>query len=106
MRVVLLTGASHGIGLATAAHLGKAGYKVYATCRDPDSASDLRKLAETNPNITVMALDVIAKQSVKAAVASILAREGRIDVLINNAGMGIYGPAETLKMKEIKQKSE
>ena len=102
MNVVLLTGASQGIGLATAEHLGRAGYKVYATCRDPEKAKDLKALAQEVSNITILNLDVTSKLSVKTAIDHVMNKEGAIDVVINNAGFGIYGPAETQSLKEIK----
>jgi NAD(P)-dependent dehydrogenase (short-subunit alcohol dehydrogenase family) len=79
--VVLVTGASSGIGKATAERLAAAGYKVYGTSRrgTPGHASP----------ITMLALDVTSDESVEAAVNEVLRLEGRIDVLVNNAGFGV-----------------
>lgn len=92
--VVLITGASHGIGLATAEHLAEADYMVYATCRIPEKYGALWQLGQKKYNITILALDVNVDESVKRAVSTILKIEGTIDVVINNAGFGIYGPSE------------
>lgn len=99
--VVLITGASNGIGLAATEHLAMAGYKVYATCRYPAKAESLHKLTQKNLNITILSLNVNSKDSVKNAVATIFKREGTIDVVINNAGFGIYGPTEMHTIKEM-----
>lgn len=102
-QVVLVTGSSHGIGLATVEHLARAGYRVYATARNPEQATELHQLAAKVNNIFIDHLDVNSDISVKLAVDKIIAKEKKIDVLINNAGNGIYGPAETLTIDEIKQ---
>jgi NAD(P)-dependent dehydrogenase (short-subunit alcohol dehydrogenase family) len=83
MGVALVTGASSGIGAATAARLAAAGYTVYGTSRQGAGSS-----AAPLP-FTMLALDVTSDASVDAAVAQVLAREGRIDVLVNNAGFGV-----------------
>jgi len=100
---VLLTGASHGIGLATAEHLANAGYNVYATCRDPAKAENLQNLASKGLKITILPLDVNSEESINKAVATILKNEGTIDVVVNNAGFGIYGPSETHTIEEMKR---
>lgn len=102
-RVVLITGASNGIGLATTEYFAKAGYKVYATCRDPLKAEVLQKLSQTNGNISILPLDVVSEDSVTKAVAAIFNKEGAIDVVINNAGFGIYGPSEMHTLEEIRK---
>jgi NAD(P)-dependent dehydrogenase (short-subunit alcohol dehydrogenase family) len=83
-KTALVTGASSGIGEATAERLARAGYKVYGTSRRADKAS--RRSFELLP------LDVTSDESVEAIVTKVLALRGRIDVLVNNAGFGI-GPA-------------
>lgn len=98
--IVLLTGASQGIGLATAEQLGKAGYKVYASCRDPENAEALQELSKKISNIKILALDVNSQESVDQAVTKIMKNDGTIDVLINNAGFGIYGPSEMHTIEE------
>jgi len=89
-KTVLITGCSTGIGHATALRFAQAGWQVVATMRDIASAGDLATL----PNVMLHVLDVTDQQSVKAAVDATLARFGRIDVLVNNAGFGLFGPFE------------
>ncbi len=79
--IALVTGASSGIGKATAERLSKAGYKVYGTSRRGGQSG--QQLFE------MLALDVNSDESVASAVAELLRREGRIDVLVNNAGFGV-----------------
>jgi NAD(P)-dependent dehydrogenase (short-subunit alcohol dehydrogenase family) len=95
MSVILITGSSTGIGLATAVYLSTKGHRVYASMRNPDRSGELRAAAESNKcKIEIIALDVSDEQSVKKAVAQVLEREGRIDVLVNNAGIAPMGPLE------------
>ena len=81
MKIALVTGASSGIGQATAELLAKTGYKVYGTSRRGDDAS--RRSFEMLP------LDVTSDESVDAAIQTLMQREGRIDLLVNNAGFGV-----------------
>lgn len=80
-KVALVTGASSGIGQATAELLAKAGYKVYGTSRRGGDAS--------GRSFEMLPLDVISDASVQAAVQQLIQREGRIDLLVNNAGFGV-----------------
>lgn len=88
---VLITGCSTGIGRATAQHFAHTGWNVVATMRDPSQAGDLAQF----PNILIHALDVTEQPSVHAAIDATLARFGRIDAIVNNAGFGMFGPFET-----------
>ena len=88
-RVVLVTGASSGLGNACATYLSKKGYAVYGTSRDPQAAQ--RKADEF---FELIRMDAEDDDSVKLAVDYVLEKEGRIDVLLCNAGMGIAGPVE------------
>jgi len=86
-QVVLVTGASSGIGKSIAFHLHKLGYTVYGTSRNPEQYS------ETFP-FTLVQLDVTKKDSITQLIQTLKEKEHRIDVLINNAGVGITGPVE------------
>ncbi|NRF65940.1 SDR family oxidoreductase [Aquincola sp. S2] len=90
-KTVLITGCSSGIGRAAAHRFAQAGWRVAATMRNTGDAGDLAEL----PNVLVHALDVTDQASVKAAIDATLARFGRIDAVINNAGFGLFGPFET-----------
>lgn len=87
MPSTLITGANRGLGLEFARQYAAEGWRVYATCRNPNSASDLRRLADASENnVEIMALDVTDLASIKVA-ATVL--EGQpIDLLLNNAGVG------------------
>jgi NAD(P)-dependent dehydrogenase (short-subunit alcohol dehydrogenase family) len=93
MAVVLVTGCSSGIGLATALHFARLGHDVQAGVRDPDTATELSAaVAAGNLPVHVVTLDVDDPASVTRAVDDVLRRAGRIDVLVNNAGIGGGGP--------------
>jgi NAD(P)-dependent dehydrogenase (short-subunit alcohol dehydrogenase family) len=95
--VVLITGASSGIGQASAKLFAERGWRVAATMRTPSHDTDLAQLQ----NVAVLSLDVTDPASVEAAVTATLAKFGRIDVLINNAGYGLFGPFETATDEQI-----
>jgi len=80
-QIALVTGASSGIGQATAERLARAGYTVYGTSRQGGQRGQ--------PGFEMLALDVTLDASVQAAVQQVIAREGRIDLLVNNAGFGV-----------------
>jgi NAD(P)-dependent dehydrogenase (short-subunit alcohol dehydrogenase family) len=86
-RVAVVTGASSGIGEAAARELVGAGFTVYGTSRKAAGG-------EKRGNVTFLSLDVTDDASVEAAVREVIDRSGRIDVLVNNAGLGIAGAAE------------
>ena len=92
MAVVLVTGSSSGIGLATALHFVQLGHEVYAGVRTPSTASELNAAAERERGLHVVTLDVDDAASVTRAVGEVLDRTHRIDVLVNNAGIGGGGP--------------
>jgi NAD(P)-dependent dehydrogenase (short-subunit alcohol dehydrogenase family) len=97
--VILITGASSGVGQGTARLLAKNGYKVYGTSRN-------RIKAEPIPNVEMLALDVRADDSVIACVDSVLSSAGRLDVLINNAGYELAGASEEISLDEAKAQFE
>ena len=93
-KVILVTGASSGIGKSIAIFLSEKGYKVFGTSRNPKNAE--------NFSFEIIALDVLKMETIEKAVAYIIKKEGRLDVLINNAGMGITGPIEDTPMDEMR----
>lgn len=99
MNTILITGASSGIGEATAKHFQANAWNVVATMRNPESAGDLADL----DNVHVTRLDVTDAGSITEAVKSGIERFGRIDVLLNNAGYGAYGALEAFSMERIRR---
>lgn len=89
-KTILITGASSGIGKATAIHFQEKGWNVVATMRTPDKEEDLTKL----DNVLVTRLDVTDLESIDSAINAGIEKFGKIDVLLNNAGYGAYGPLE------------
>jgi NAD(P)-dependent dehydrogenase (short-subunit alcohol dehydrogenase family) len=82
---VLITGSNRGLGLEFAKQYAAGGWKVIATARNPEAATDLRALAASNPSVTIAKLDVADVPAIKALAATY--RGTPIDVLINNAGL-------------------
>lgn len=107
MATALVTGSSTGIGLATAIALGRAGYQVYGTMRNPARAPRLESVAakESLP-IKVLAMDVDNDASVRGTIADVMAVSGRIDVLVNNAGIAAFGSTEELPLAEFRRVME
>lgn len=97
-KVILVTGASSGLGLATATALANEGHTVYGTSRDVTRIK--------NVNFNPIAMDVTDDASVNATVATITKAEGKIDVLVNNAGNGITGPLYAMPVDLAKKQFE
>lgn len=93
-KVVLITGGSSGIGKSVGEYLIEKGFKVYGTSRNPDSYPATK--------FPILALDVKKNDTIKQTVKTIIANEGQLNVLINNAGAGITGPIEEIPENEIK----
>jgi NAD(P)-dependent dehydrogenase (short-subunit alcohol dehydrogenase family) len=102
MSVILITGCSSGFGRAAALAMAEAGHRVVATMRRPEAGADL----EQQPNIAVDQLDVTDAASRAGAVSRTLERFGPIDVLVNNAGIAIHGPAEEIPDELLRQQFE
>jgi NAD(P)-dependent dehydrogenase (short-subunit alcohol dehydrogenase family) len=98
-KTILITGSSSGIGRATALYFAEKGWNVAATLRDPLQADP----ALQHPQISLFALDVTNPDSIAQAVADTLDRYQKIDVLLNNAGYGLFGPVEALDSQQIQQ---
>lgn len=100
-KVILLTGASSGIGFDTATRLAKQGHKVYGAARRIDKMQPLKELG-----VTPIKMDVTDDASMIAGVNAVLEAEGRIDVLVNNAGYGYFGAIENVSMEEARKQLE
>ena len=99
-KTILITGASAGIGHATALYFARRGWQVVATMRTPDKApADLRDQA----NVLVLRLDVLDGASIEDAVAATLRAFGQLDVLFNNAGYAIAGAFEAISPEQVQQ---
>ena len=100
-KVILLTGASSGIGYDTAVALAQQGHKVYAAARRVERMEPLRQYG-----IVPLKMDVTDEASMKEGVKTLLDAEGRIDVLINNAGYGYFGAVENVPMDDARNQLE
>ena len=100
-KVILLTGASSGIGYDTAVALAQQGHKVYAAARRVDRMEPLREFG-----IVPLKMDVTDEASMQKGVKALLDAEGRIDVLINNAGYGYFGAVENVPMDDARNQLE
>ncbi len=98
-KAILITGASSGIGKTTAKLFQEKGWNVIATMREPEAEDELNRL----DNVLVARLDVTDENSVKAAVSEGIAKFGKIDALLNNAGYGAFGPLEATSMEKIER---
>ena len=106
-KVAVVTGASSGIGFETTLALARNGYHTYATMRDITKSDKIKELGEKNGlKISVLELDVDNDNSVKVAIKKILDEKQRIDVLVNNAGWGLWGCVEDVSVDEFKTQFE
>ncbi|WP_345262836.1 SDR family oxidoreductase [Nibrella viscosa] len=93
-KVILITGASTGLGESIATYLAQRGYTVYGTSRQGDG---------TGKPYAMLAMDVTSADSIQQGIEQIRQREGRLDVLINNAGLGIAAPIELLSLTDVQR---
>ncbi len=98
-KVVLITGASSGIGKETAKLFQAKNWKVAATMRSPEKAEDLRRIVD----VECIRLDVTDTDSIRSAIAETLDKFGRIDAVVNNAGYGLFGPFEAATDEQIRR---
>jgi NAD(P)-dependent dehydrogenase (short-subunit alcohol dehydrogenase family) len=104
MSTTIITGTSSGIGLAAAVHFARRGHHVYATMRDTSRSADLEKAAaDAGVEVTVRQLDVDDDSSIERCLGAIIAEQGRVDLLVNNAGVAWMRPWELAPMEEIEQ---
>ena len=96
-KVILITGISSGFGKETAVFLARNGHTVYGTVRKP---------AEIDPFVHVLQMNLLSPDSITKAAQTVIHNEGRIDVLINNAGMHTGGPIETLPLEYVKMQMD
>lgn len=101
-RNILITGTSTGVGFESAILFAKTGFKVYASMRNLAKAENLKKvIEEENLDIETLALDITDNASVERAVDTIIQKEGKIDILLNNAGAGFGKTTEQASLDEI-----
>ena len=106
-KIAVVTGASSGIGFETALTLAREGYYTYATMRDTTKSDKIKELGKKeNLKIDVLELDVDDENSIKTAIKKILDEKQRIDVLVNNAGWGLWGCVEDVSIDEFKKQFE
>jgi NAD(P)-dependent dehydrogenase (short-subunit alcohol dehydrogenase family) len=104
MFVILVTGSSTGIGQETALHLARQGHEVYASVRNPDTATELKeKIAAEDLSIQVIRLDLVDPATIESAVAGILERSGCLDALVANAGIGAGSSVEETEMDVVRE---
>ena len=101
-KIVLITGTNSGFGWLTAHSVAALGHQVYATMRDTNGKNaEKAKALSAVENVTVLDVTITDDKSVKEAVDTIIAREGTIDVLVNNAGLSMNGVAESFTMADV-----
>jgi NAD(P)-dependent dehydrogenase (short-subunit alcohol dehydrogenase family) len=106
-KVALVTGSSSGIGYETALALARENYYTFATMRNTGKANQIQEIAKKEDlSLEVIELDVDKEDSIKSAVKIILEKKDRIDVLVNNAGYGLFGCVEDVSINELKAQFE
>jgi NAD(P)-dependent dehydrogenase (short-subunit alcohol dehydrogenase family) len=106
-KVALVTGSSTGIGFETSLALARDGFYTFATMREIVKGEKIKEIAgKENLSIEIIELDVDKEDSVKNAVQNIMKKKQRIDVLVNNAGWGLWGSVEDVSVDEFKTQFE
>ncbi len=101
---VFITGANRGLGLELTRQILQRGDRVFATCRKPDQAEALQELcAEAEDRLTIHALDVSDEDSVKRCVGEVAEACNQLDLLINNAGVGVFDDFESVSFEDMEQ---
>ncbi len=106
-KVAIVTGSSSGIGYETSLALARDGFYTFATVRNPKKAEKILQIAKKeNLNIEIIELNVDDEKSISAAIEKIISKKQRIDVLVNNAGWGLFGSVEDVSMKDFRAQFE
>ena len=106
-KIALVTGSSSGIGFETSLGLARNGFYTFASMRDVSKGNKIKELAKKeNLPIDIIELDVDKEDSIKNAVKTIIEKKQRIDVLVNNAGWGLWGSVEDVSVNEFKAQFE
>jgi len=106
-KIALVTGSSSGIGFETSLELARNGFYTFASMRDISKSNKIKELAEKeNLPIDIIELDVDKEDSIKNAIKNIVEKKQRIDVLVNNAGWGLWGSVEDVSIDEFKAQFE
>ncbi|MEP5763455.1 MAG: SDR family oxidoreductase [Halieaceae bacterium] len=104
MAVILITGSSTGIGQEAAIQLSRSGHQVYASCRNPAGADELKqRIADEKLGVEILALDLLDADSINSCINTVLEREGRLDVLVSNAGVGGGRSLEETPLDEMRE---
>lgn len=98
-KIIVITGASQGIGLATARHLFGLGAKVVVAAR----SKNIKDLEKELPDSLAIVTDMLNPEDITNMINKTIEKYGRIDILINNAGQGMYGPVEKIDIEQYKQ---
>ena len=103
----MVTGSSSGIGFETSLALARDGFYTFATVRDVKKSDKILQIAKKEKlNLEIIELDVDNEKSINSAIEKILAKKQRIDVLVNNAGWGLFGSVEDVPLKEFRAQFE
>ena len=106
-KVAVVTGSSSGMGYETSLALARDGFYTFATVRNPKKADKILQVAKKEKlNIEIVELDVDNEKSIASAIEKILSKKKRIDVLVNNAGWGLFGSVEDVSLKDFRSQFE